>query len=121
LAAASYAIGGLFIQRQNITDIAAFNAAQLVPASIILVTFSWSGSELQLSETSSSSWITLAVWGLVGTSIPLLSLFALVGSEDAKTASLITFFIPFVALSIGVFFLGANRSPQQLCSAHLLR
>jgi drug/metabolite transporter (DMT)-like permease len=114
LAAASYAIGGLILQRQNITDMAAFSTVQLVPASIILVIVAWTGSEVQLSDASSTSWMALAVLGLVGTGIPLLSLFALVGREGAKTASLTTFFIPFVALMIGVFFLDELLSAMAL-------
>lgn len=114
LAAASYAIGGLFLQRQHITDIAAFSTVQLVPASIILVVIAWTNSEAQLREACSTSWIALVVLGLAGTCIPLLSLFALVGREGAETASLTTFFIPFVALMIGAFLLDETFSATAL-------
>lgn len=105
MAAASYAVGGLLIQRQKITDIVAFSAVQLVPATIILIAIAWFSARARLDEATSTSWIALIVLGVGGTSIPLLSLFALIGREGAKTASLTTFFIPFIAILIGVIFL----------------
>lgn len=105
IAAASYTLGGLVVQNVGVSDIFAFSTIQLIPATIILVFIAWTGSEYEFHNATTVSSVALLCLGLFGTSIPLVCVFAFVGREGARTASLITLFIPFVALAIGVIFL----------------
>lgn len=109
-AAASYAIGGLVLQRERVTDMTGFSTVQLIPVTAILVTIAWMASGLPSGGFTSQSMLALVALGLVGTCIPLLCLFNLVKFRGASSASLTTFFIPFTAVIIGVGFLDETFS-----------
>lgn len=106
LASASYAIGGLLLHRIRPPDIVAFSTIQLVPASFILLVISSCFSIVDLPNISMSSLVALLLLGFAGTAIPLVCLFVFIEREGAKTASVTTFFIPFVALAVGISVLG---------------
>jgi drug/metabolite transporter (DMT)-like permease len=106
LAAASYSLGGLILQRQRIPDMVAFGAAQLVPATVTLALIACFAEGAPPSHLPHISAIALLALGLVGTCVPVLSLFYLVDRKGAQTAALTTFFIPFAAVAIGVGVLG---------------
>ncbi len=114
LAAASYAVGGLLIQNSKTCDIVGLTAIQLVPSSLILVLGAalLGGNSVQTVFVQSCS--ALIGLGIIGTCVPLLSLFTLVAREQAKVASLTTFFIPFVALIIGTVFLNEPLAPLSI-------
>lgn len=120
LAAASYAIGGLYINRIRPTNIVAFSTIQLIPASFILLIISTYFSVVDLPNIRMSSWIALLLLGLAGTAIPLVSLFVFIAHEGAKTASATTFFIPFVAMAVGVFFLSEPFSSQMFLGLFIM-
>ena len=110
-AAASYAVGGLIVQNAKTSDIVGLTAFQLLPSSLILALCAalWGSNSAQAA--SLQSYLALIGLGVLGTCVPLISLFALVAREQAKVASLTTFFIPFVALIVGTFFLNESLAP----------
>ncbi|MBA83308.1 MAG: hypothetical protein CMO01_33545 [Thalassobius sp.] len=113
-AAASYAVGGLLIQNSKTKDIIGLTALQLVPSSLILVLCATLLGGNSVQTVSVQSYSALIGLGIIGTCVPLLSLFALVAREQAKVASLTTFFIPFVALVNGTVFLNEPLAPLSI-------
>ena len=112
LAAASYALGSLILQRQRIADMVAFSAAQLVPATAMLFLIAWMADGPPVLNIAHGVSLALIALGLVGTCVPVLSLFHLVAREGAQAAALTTFFIPFAAVAIGVGLLGESFPPR---------
>lgn len=114
LSAASYSLGGLILQRQRVADMVAFSAAQLVPATVVLFLIAWSVDGPLSFHIANGSGAALLTLGLIGTCVPVLSLFHLIARQGAQAAALTTFFIPFAAVAIGVGLLGESFPPMAL-------
>lgn len=110
LAAASYALGALCIQRMKLPGMLAVSFAQLIPASLILaVAALLFGGPLPVG-IGVEPILYLTALGTLSTALPLVSFYALVPLKGAAFASLSTFFIPFVAVGLGILMLGEKLS-----------
>lgn len=107
-AAASYAIGGLMVQRHPVSNMAGFSAMQLVPTTVVLIITALAASGAPADAIPVQSLLALIALGLFGTCAPLLSIFYLIKLKGAGIASLTTFFLPFAAIAFGVGFLGED-------------
>ena len=101
LAALSYALGGIYSRRRGDLAPAAMAAGQLIVATLILV---------PLSLVVDTAWTLtpspLALWALAATAVlctaaPIVLLFWLIRQVGASNGSLVAFFIPVVAVSLG--------------------
>lgn len=85
-----------------------------MPATVVLFLIAWSVDGPLSFHIANSSGAALLTLGLIGTCIPVLSLFHLIARQGAQAAALTTFFIPFAAVAIGVGLLGESFPPMAL-------
>ena len=111
-AAISYAFGGLFLKNAVGYDPIALLAGQFTASAFILAATSvfFAGPLPQLKLDT--AYFSALLVGITGTTLPLASFLYLIGRTDAVAASSVTFFVPFVAIALGVLALGEEASTR---------
>lgn len=105
LAALSYAVGNIYTRMQGHLSPMVLAGGQLLVATVILIPISlYVDSPWTLSPTPAHL-ASLAVTAIVSTAIPVLLIFWLIRNAGASNASLLAFFMPVVAVLLGVLIL----------------
>ena len=107
-AAISYAFGSLTIQRQSAIDLLGLTFAQMSLAAVCLLVLALAVHGGPPRGAVGEIGPVIGLLGLTGTAIPIAALFALIRHRGATAAATTTFFIPFVAVGIGVLLLGES-------------
>ncbi|MEL6433825.1 MAG: DMT family transporter [Pseudomonadota bacterium] len=110
--AISYAFGGLFLKRAVAYDPIALMAGQFLASAVILVAMAivLAGPLPQLEMDI--AYFSAILVGVTGTTLPLASFLFLLRRTDAVAASTVTFFVPFIAIAVGVLALQEDVSPR---------
>lgn len=103
LAALSYAFGGLFLQRARTHDPFALMAGQFALVTLALGISASVGAPYP--KEASSQLLAAIVLGATGSALPLMCFLLLLRRTDPVIASSVTFFIPFVAIGLGIALL----------------
>jgi len=101
LAALSYALGGIYARRRGDLAPGAMAAGQLIVAALILVPLSLVVDAPWTLTPSASALSALAAAAILCTAAPIVLLFWLIRQVGASNGSLVAFFIPVVAVSLG--------------------
>ncbi|MEM1038035.1 MAG: DMT family transporter [Pseudomonadota bacterium] len=111
-AAISYAFGGLFLKRADTYDPIVLMAGQFMASAVILVVTAivLAGPLPHLKANTPYSSALLV--GVTGTALPLASFLFLLRRTDEVAASTVTFFVPFIAIAVGVPALQEDISPR---------
>lgn len=102
-AAVSYAVGGLILQRMGAYDPFALMAGQFALVAVVLTVAA--GAAAPTPAFTAHLLAALAL-GATGSALPLICFLMLLRRTDAVIASSVTFFIPFVAVGLGIALLG---------------
>ncbi len=109
-AAVSYAFGGLFLQRAWSYDPFALMAGQFLCVSLLLTVMALMFAPSLPPVAASLPYISAFALGATGSALPLLCFLLLVRRAGPVVASSVTFFIPFVAVGIGIMLLSEPAS-----------
>jgi len=110
-AAICYALGGLYVRRFEAIDPRALSVGQLVAAAAMLSVLTVSDGGIPVRIENPSIFMTLVLLGVFGTAAPMVAIYLLIKETSPSTASLVTFFVPFVAVAIGALFLAEPLTP----------
>ena len=106
LAALSYTLGSIYSRTRSDLSPVVMTAGQLVVASIVLVPLSLA-VDAPWNLTPSAGALGAVAWtAVIGTALPVLCLFWLIRNAGAIGASLMTLFMPVVAVALGAAVLG---------------
>jgi drug/metabolite transporter (DMT)-like permease len=105
-AALAYALGTMLARRQTDTPPTAIAAGQLLSATLILVPVALIIDQPWTLSPGIEALASLAALAVFSTAIPMVLLFWLVRNAGAINASLVTLFIPLVAIGLGAALLG---------------
>ncbi len=111
-AAFAYALGTMLARRQTDTPPTIIAAGQLLSATLMLVPAALIVDQPWTLSPGIEALASLAALAVFSTAIPMVLLFWLVRNAGAINASLVTFFIPLVAIGLGAALLG-ERLPWQ--------
>ncbi len=111
-AALAYALGTILARRQISTPPTVIAAAQLLVATLVLLPLSLIADQPWNLTPGIAALSSLAGLALFSTAIPMVLLFWLVRNAGAINASLVTLFIPLVAVGLGALILD-ERLPWQ--------
>jgi drug/metabolite transporter (DMT)-like permease len=102
-----YAVGPLIIQRhlQDLDSIGPLTASLCVAAVILLIP---AAAQIPAHVPSANALVSIAVLGIVCTSVAMLLMFYLVSHAGASRASVITYINPVVATLLGVLVLNEH-------------
>ncbi len=118
--ALSYAAGGIYARRQTELSPLVMAAGQVVTAAVLLTPLSLLfDAPLALSPTPTAL-VSLIMLAVVSTALPAMLLFWLVRTAGATNTSLLTFFMPGVAVVLGVAVLGETLSWATICGFGLI-
>ena len=123
MAALSYAISYIYMRRyltpRDITPLT-LSASQLLTAT------AWTALSLPFGHPSHTSspgllpWAALLVLGLLGTGVAYIINYALIRSEGASGASVVTYLVPVVSLTLGTPIAAEPLSPSLIAGAVLV-
>lgn len=111
-AALAYALGTMLARRQTNTPPTVIAAGQLLSATLMLIPAALIVDQPWTLTPGAEAVASLAALAIFSTAIPMVLLFWLVRNAGAINASLVTFFIPLVAIGLGAAILG-ERLPWQ--------
>lgn len=103
--AVSYAFGGLFLQRARSYDPFALMFGQFLLVAVTLLFAGFLLAEPLPSVEDAVPYAAALLLGATGSAMPLMCFFLLLRRTEPVIASSVTFFIPFLAVSIGVVLL----------------
>jgi len=106
IAALSYALGGIYSRRQAGIPPTAMAVGQLLTASMILVPVALVVDAPWRLAPSAAAVGAVAAVAVASTALPAFLLFWLIRNAGATNASLMTFFMPVVAVVLGAALLG---------------
>lgn len=106
LAALSYTLGAIYSRTRRDLSPVVMTAGQLITASAVLVPVSLIVDAPWTLSPSSAALGAVAWTAVIGTAAPVLLLFWLIRNAGAVSASLMTFFMPVVAVALGAAALG---------------
>ena len=106
LAAVSYAFGGVFMLRARDYDPFSLMTGQFFVGAIVLTVAAAALADPLPETDQTNAYVAALVVGATGSALPLACFLLLLRRTDAVIASSITFFVPFVAIAVGVFALG---------------
>lgn len=121
-AALSYAIAytyqGRYLTNRGVSPIT-LTAVQLsIAAAMLALTLPFGGASP--ASTSPFPWIAVFVLGAAGTGLALIINFTLIGTEGATAASVVTYLVPAVALTLGIAILDEPTRPTLPIGAALI-
>jgi drug/metabolite transporter (DMT)-like permease len=105
-AALSYALGGIYARRHRQVAPTVMAAGQLVTAAIILLPISLVLDAPWTLAPPAPALGAVAAVAVLSTALPALLLFWLIGRVGATNGALLAFFMPVVAVVLGVMLLG---------------
>jgi drug/metabolite transporter (DMT)-like permease len=105
-AALSYALGGIYARRHRQLAPTVMAAGQLVTAALILLPLSLVLDAPWALSPPSAALGAVAAVAVLSTALPALLLFWLIGRVGATNGALLAFFMPVVAVVLGVALLG---------------
>jgi drug/metabolite transporter (DMT)-like permease len=105
-AALSYALGGIYARRQRQLAPTVMAAGQLLTAALILLPLSLVLDAPWTLSPPSAALGAVAAVAVLSTALPALLLFWLIGRVGATNGALLAFFMPVVAVVLGVALLG---------------
>lgn len=114
IAALSYALGGLVLQRARGYDPFALMAGQFLFVTLALLGAAGMFADPPPPIALEPPYIAAFVLGATGSALPLLCFLLLLRRTDPVAASSITFFVPFVAISVGVTLLNEPATASLL-------
>lgn len=103
-----YTLGGIFVKRYDDIDPRAMTFGQLAIAMITLCIVAAFTDGVSNFPTVSAPYIALVVLGIFCTAVPMTSIFLLITREGPASASLTSFFVPFVAIGIGAVLMSES-------------
>ena len=106
LAALSYTLGAIYSRTRRDLSPVVMTAGQLITASAVLVPVSLIVDAPWTLSPSPAALGAVAWTAVIGTAAPVLLLFWLIRNAGAVSASLMTFFMPVVAVALGAAALG---------------
>jgi len=107
-AALSYALGGIYARRHKHIAPTVMAAGQLLTAALILLPFSLALDAPWTLAPPSAALGAVAAVAVLSTALPALLLFRLIGRVGATNGALLAFFMPVVAVVLGVALLGED-------------
>ncbi len=119
-AALAYALGTMLARRQTDTPPTVIAAAQLLSATLMLVPAALIVDQPWTLSPGFETLASLAALAVFSTAIPMVLLFWLVRNAGAINASLVTFFIPLVAIGLGAVILGEQLPWQGFAGLALI-
>ncbi len=120
IAAMSYSLGGIYARRQSQFSAAVMTAGQLISATILLVPIALLVDSPWQLEPSVASVTSVAAAAMLSTAVPAILFFWLVQRAGATNGSLLAFFMPVVAVILGVSVLGDRLSWQSFAGLALI-
>lgn len=119
-AALSYTLGSIYSRTRSDLSPVVMTAGQLITATVLLVPVSLV-LDAPWTLSPSIEAVGAVVWtGIVGTAVPVLCLFWLIRNAGAVSASLMTFFMPVVAVGLGAAVLGEALAWQAFAGLGLI-
>ena len=106
IAALGYALGGMVVRLYRDMPPLILTAGQFIVAGTILIPLAAVAGAADFSAPSRTAVLCLIGVGTIGTALPTMMLFWLIGKAGVTNASLISFFMPFAAVGIGAVALG---------------
>lgn len=106
LAAFSYALGAIYSRRRRELSPFLMTAGQLTVASLILIPLSLTAEAPWTLAPSAAMLGAVAATAVLSTALPTILLFWLIRQVGATNGSLMTFFMPVVAVALGAALLG---------------
>lgn len=114
-ASAAYGFGGVYSRRFKDIPPQAAAAGQITGGAVILLPLSLAVDQpWRLAMPGWEIWASLLVIALINTALAYFVFFKLVANVGVTYISLVTFFIPIIALFLGAFFLGEAVTLQAL-------
>jgi drug/metabolite transporter (DMT)-like permease len=119
LATLGYALATVLVQRHGSgIPPTALTAGTMTASSVMLAPFT--ALALPSAPVRASSWVALAVLGLLCSALALLAFYALIAAAGPNTAGLVTYVNPVVAVALGVSVLHEPLRPSMLAGAGLI-
>lgn len=120
LAAACLGFGSVYARRLHAQSPAAVAASQAICAAAILVPLSLLLESPWRLSPGQDALAAVAALGVIGTAAPVPAVFWLIRSIGATRASLMAYFIPVVAVLVGVFALGESPRISAIAGCALI-